>query len=128
MYRRSVFHCAGIGDSKTRGMNHLGHEGLIKRLICGHVGLAPKVGQLCVENKIECFILPQGVNSQVLRATAGRKPGLITHVKDKMHACASLTAFPVFAVGQSRERNRINRLRSLSSIEYYAIGYASHLI
>ncbi len=82
----TVFHCAGIGDSKTRGMNHLGHEGLIKRLICGHVGLAPKVGQLCVENKIECFILPQGVNSQVLRATAGRKPGLITHVGLKTYA------------------------------------------
>ena len=57
----------------------MGHEGLIKRLICAHVGLAPKVGQLCVDNKIECFILPQGVCSHILRATAGRKPGLITH-------------------------------------------------
>ena len=82
----TVFHCAGIGDSKERGMNHLAHEGLIKRLICGHVGLAPKVGQLCVDNKIECFILPQGVNSQILRATAGRKPGLITHVGLKTYA------------------------------------------
>ena len=27
-------------------------------------------------------------------------------VKDKLHACASLTAFPVFAVGQLRERNQ----------------------
>ena len=38
-----------------------------------------------------------------------------------MHACASLTAFPVFSVGQPRERNRINRLRSQSIMEWYAI-------
>lgn len=82
----TVFHCAGVGDGATRGMNHLGHEGLIKRLICGHVGLAPMVGSLCVENKIECFIIPQGVCSHILRATAGKKPGLITHVGLKTYA------------------------------------------
>ena len=82
----TVFHGAGIGDGKDKGMNHMGHEGLIKRLICAHVGLAPKVGQLCVDNKIECFILPQGVCSRILRATAGRKPGLITHVGLKTYA------------------------------------------
>lgn len=82
----TVFHGAGIGDGKDRGMNHMGHDGLIKRLICAHVGLAPKVGQLCVDNKIECFILPQGVCSHILRATAGRKPGLITHVGLKTYA------------------------------------------
>lgn len=82
----TVFHGAGIGDGKDKGMNHMGHEGLIKRLICAHVGLAPKVGQLCVDNKIECFILPQGVCSHILRATAGRKPGLITHVGLKTYA------------------------------------------
>ena len=42
-------------------------------------------------------------------------------VKDKMHACTSLTAFPVFAVGRLRERNRINRLRSQSIMECYAV-------
>ena len=49
-------------------------------------------------------------------------------VKDKMHACASLTAFPVFAVGQPRERNRINRLRSLSIMECCTIKCVSRLI
>ncbi len=49
-------------------------------------------------------------------------------VKDKMHACASLTAFPVFAVRQLRERNRIECLRSQFSMECYAIGYVSRLI
>ena len=82
----TVFHGAGIGDSAARGMNHMGHEGLIKRLVCAHVGLAPMVGKLCMENKVECFILPQGVCSHILRATAGRKPGLITHVGLKTYA------------------------------------------
>ena len=49
-------------------------------------------------------------------------------VKDKMHACASLTAFPVFAVGQLRERNRIDRLRSQSIMEWYAVECFSRLI
>ena len=38
-----------------------------------------------------------------------------------MHACASLTAFSSLAVGQLRERNRINRLRSQSIMECYAV-------
>lgn len=82
----TVFHGAGIGDGKDRGMNHMGHEGLIKRLVCAHVGLAPKLGQLCMDNKVECFILPQGVCSHILRATAGNKPGLITHAGLKTYA------------------------------------------
>lgn len=38
-----------------------------------------------------------------------------------MHACASLTAFPVFAVRRLRERKRINRLRSQSITQCYAV-------
>lgn len=38
-----------------------------------------------------------------------------------MHAYASLTASPFFAVERLRERNRINRLRSQSIMECYAI-------
>lgn len=45
-----------------------------------------------------------------------------------MHACASLTAFPVFAVRRLRERKRINRLRSQSIMECYAVGVEFPLI
>ncbi len=38
-----------------------------------------------------------------------------------MHAYASLTAFPVFAVEQPRERNRTNRSRSQFIMECYAV-------
>lgn len=82
----SVFFSPGIGDSGDKGLSHLGYEGLVKRAVCGHVGLAPRFRKLCADNKAECFIIPQGVCSHLLRAAAGKKPGLITHVGLKTYA------------------------------------------
>lgn len=76
----TIFHCAGLGDGAERGINHLAEEGLAKKIICGHIGLEPKISKLLVENKMIGFCLPQGVTSQILRATAGKKPGVLTHV------------------------------------------------
>ena len=77
----TIMYCNGMGDVKgPRGMNHLAHEGLVTRLICGHLGMSPRLGKLVAENKIECFSVPLGVLHQILRNTAGGKPGVLTHV------------------------------------------------
>lgn len=76
----TLIYAAGQGDSDQLGLNHLGEEGLVSKIIGGHWNLAPRLQALAMENKAAGYNLPQGIISKLFREIASGSDGVITNV------------------------------------------------
>ncbi len=76
----TLYHATGLGDQQGSGTDHLALPGLVKRDIAGHLGMAPKMGQMIVNNEMQAYNFPQGALSRMYAAIAARTPGIITKV------------------------------------------------
>ena len=70
----------GPGDDRNKGLNHLAHEGLLRRIIGGHWALAPRIQKLAMENRVEAYNLPLGIISHLYRNIASQKAGIFSKV------------------------------------------------
>lgn len=75
----TLFHAAGQSD-RQRGIQHLAHEGMVKRIIGAHWGLAPKWMELISHNRVEAYCIPQGQVTHLLRSMSSGQKGLLSKV------------------------------------------------
>lgn len=76
----TLCHATGLGDKKEIGTDLLALDGLVRRDIAGHLGMAPSMAQMIADDQIESYNFPQGVLSQMYSVVAARKPGVFTKV------------------------------------------------
>jgi len=75
----TLVHSAGQCD-REGGIQRFAHLGMLKRIIGGHWGLAPRIMDMIVADQIEAYNLPQGQLAQLCRSMACGLPGKMSKV------------------------------------------------
>ncbi len=65
---------------KPVGMNLLAKRGLISHVTAAHIGMAPAFAEMIDGQTLSATLLPLGVFVQLLRASAGKKPGVFSKI------------------------------------------------
>lgn len=73
----TLLHVSGQCD-RVHGIHHFCQEGMIRRIIGSHWGLAPRMGEFIHSNKTEAYCFPQGQLAHLFRAMAAHKPGVFS--------------------------------------------------
>lgn len=76
----TLLHPQGQGNKNDSGLSRFAHRGLCKRVVGGHWGMSPKMGELAIKEELEAYNLPQGVLAQLMRDMAAHGPGVITKI------------------------------------------------
>lgn len=75
----TLLHSCGQSDRKD-GIQHLAHEGMVKRIVGSHWGLQPRWMEMIANSQVEAYCLPQGQIAQLYRSMACGLPGKMSKV------------------------------------------------
>ena len=67
-----------VGDKAHRGGSRIALDGLVRKVVCSHVGLEPALAKMIEENRCLAYMVPLGTITELLRAAASNKPGVLT--------------------------------------------------
>jgi propionate CoA-transferase len=76
----TLVHPFGVGNQKDRGLEHMAHPEMYRRIVGGHWSMSPSMAKLAAQNLFEAYCLPAGVIVQLFHAAAAGSPGYLTEI------------------------------------------------